>query len=128
MRTTISEMSTDETLYEQLGGRERIAAVVDEFYDRVTNDETVAGFFEDMDMAAQRAHMTQFLGSVAGGPVEYTGDEMREAHEPLDLEQRHFDAVATHLDGALRAFDVPDETVEAVLGEVAALEDDVLCR
>jgi hemoglobin len=121
-------MSTSDNLYEQLGGRDRIAAIVDEFYDRVLDDETVAHFFDDMDMAAQRAHMTQFLGSVTDGPVEYTGDEMRDAHEPLDLEREHFDAVATHLEGALRAFDVPDEAIRATMAEVAALEDDVLCR
>ncbi|WP_440006579.1 group I truncated hemoglobin [Halomicrococcus sp. SG-WS-1] len=121
-------MSTSENLYEQIGGRERIAAIVDEFYDRVLDDETVVHFFDDMDMAAQRAHMTQFLSSVADGPVEYTGGEMRDVHEPLDLEREHFAAVATHLEGALRAFDVPDEKVEAVMAEVAALEDDVLCR
>lgn len=121
-------MSTSDTLYEKLGGRERIATLVDEFYGRVLDDETVAHFFDDMDMAAQRAHMTQFLSSVAGGPVDYTGDEMREAHEPLALEQEHFDAIATHLEGALRSFDLPDEAVDAVMAEVAALEDDVLCR
>lgn len=56
-----------ETLYERLGGEDAIAAVVDEFYDRVVADEQVAYYFEDVDMQQQRAHQTQFISSVAGG-------------------------------------------------------------
>lgn len=121
-------MSTENTLYGRLGGKEQIATIVDDFYDRVLSDDLLAGFFEEMDMTAQRAHMTQFLSSVAGGPVEYTGEEMRAVHEPLDLEQEHFDAVAGHLEASLRDGGVDEEDIEAVMAEVAALEDDVLCR
>jgi hemoglobin len=121
-------MPSGDTLYHRLGGEERISTIVDEFYDRVLADESVAGFFHDVDMAAQRAHQTRFLSAVAGGPVEYDGEEMREAHEGLGLEPEHFAAIATHLEAALREFDVSDEDVEAIMSEVAALKDDVLCR
>lgn len=63
-----------------------------------------------------------------GRPVEYDGDDMRSAHEDLELEQEHFDAIGGHLEAALREFDVADEDVEEIMGDVAALEDDVLCR
>ncbi|MFC7079883.1 group I truncated hemoglobin [Halorussus caseinilyticus] len=121
-------MSAGDTLYHRLGGKEQISSIVDEFYERVLADDSVAQFFEDVDMAAQRAHQTQFLSAVAGGPVEYDGEEMREAHEGLGLEEQHFTAIATHLEAALREFDVPDQSVEEIMAEVAALKDDVLCR
>lgn len=121
-------MSSGDTLYHRLGGEEQISNIVDDFYERVLADESVAGFFEDVDMAAQRAHQTQFLSAVAGGPVEYDGGDIREAHEGLGLEPEHFAAIATHLETALREFDVPEESVESIMSEVAALEDDVLRR
>src|SRR6056297_2047130 len=93
-----SRMSAGETLYHRLGGKEQISSIVDAFYERVLADDSVAQFFEDVDMAAQRAHQTQFLSAVAGGPVEYDGEEMRAAHEGLGLEPEHFEAIATHLD------------------------------
>jgi len=121
-------MSSGETLYHRLGGEEQISNIVDDFYERVLDDESVAGFFDDVDMAAQRAHQTQFLSAVAGGPVEYDGEEMREAHDGLGLEQEHFAAIAAHLEASLREFDVSDEAVQDIMSEVAALEDDVLVR
>ena len=121
-------MSSGDTLYHRFGGEEQISNIVDEFYERVLADESVAHFFDEVDMAAQRAHQTQFLSAVAGGPVEYDGEEMRAAHEGLGLEPEHFEAIATHLDAALREFDVGDDARADIMSEVAALEDDVLVR
>ena len=40
------------TLYERLGGREAIGAVVDEFYDRVLSDDRINHFFEETDVTS----------------------------------------------------------------------------
>ena len=114
------------TLYERLGGEESIEAVVDEFYDRVVADDRVAHFFEDTDMQKQRAHQTQFLSSVAGGPVTYTGAEMQAAHAHLDVHQEHFDAIAELLEEALLEFDVDQEDRREVLEAVAQYEDAIV--
>ena len=117
---------SEETPYDQLGGEDAVAAVVDEFYERVLDDERLVEHFEDADVDELRAHQTTFLSSVAGGPVEYTGESMREAHAHLDLTEADFRRVAEHLEASLRAFDVPEEAVDEVLGAVAELKEDIL--
>jgi hemoglobin len=114
------------TLYERLGGREAIASVVEDFYDRMLDDDRVAGFFEDVDMARQRAHQTQFLSSVTGGPVEYDGREMREAHEGMGITDEDYDIVGGHLDASLADAGVADTDREAVMQEVEALRDPIV--
>ncbi|WP_418286599.1 group I truncated hemoglobin [Halorubrum sp. DTA46] len=116
----------EHTLYERLGGREAIGAVVDEFYDRVLEDGRVAHHFEDVDMAAQRAHQTRFLSAVAGGPVEYDGDDMDTAHDGMGITGSEFGAIATHLDDALAAFDVDGDDRSAVMEAVAGYEDAIV--
>ncbi|ELZ51305.1 globin [Halorubrum coriense DSM 10284] len=117
---------SNETLYERLGGEPAIGAVVEEFYDRVLADERVNHHFEDVDMAEQRSHQTKFLSAVTGGPLRYEGEEMATAHEELAISPAEFDAVATHLDEALRVFDVDDADREAVMEAVAGFERDVV--
>lgn len=119
-------MSGNETLYEKLGGEAAITAVVDGFYERVLADDSLVQFFEDANMQALRAHQVQFFSSVTGGPVEYTGDDMHEAHAHLDITHEHFGSVATHLQGTLEELDVPDEHIDEVVGAVAELEDDIV--
>ena len=117
-----------QTIYEQIGGRDAVEAVVDDFYDRVLSDDRLAGFFEGMDMQELRAHQVQFISSVAGGPVEYTGGDMREAHAHLDIDDGDYDAVCDHLERALRENDVGDDNVEAILSEVEELRAPILGR
>lgn len=116
----------EHTLYERLGGREAIGAVVDEFYDRVLDDDSVAHHFEDVDTTAQRAHQTRFLSAVAGGPVEYDGDDMDAAHAGMGITGSEFGAIATHLDDALAELDVDDDDRAAVMDAVAGYEDAIV--
>lgn len=117
-----------ETIYGEIGGRAAVERVVDDFYDRVLADERLVGFFEGMEMAELRAHQVQFISSVAGGPVNYAGDDMREAHDHLGIGEADFDAVGTHLERALRENGVDEANVAAIMSEVVALKDPVLGR
>jgi len=117
---------SEATLYDRLGGEDAVSAVVDEFYGRVLGDDQLTEYFEDADVDELRAHQTAFLSAVTGGPVEYTGESMREAHAHLDLTEGDFARVVDHLEASLRAFDVPDEAVDEALAAVAALQGDVL--
>lgn len=117
-----------QTIYREIGGHETVEAVVDEFYDRVLSDEQLVEFFEGMNMEELQAHQIQFISSVAGGPVDYSGDDMREAHAHLAITEADFDAVATYLECALRSNGVDDDNVEAIMAEVAALKPPVLNR
>lgn len=115
-----------ESLYEKLGGSDAIEGVVDEFYDRVLADESLAPFFEDVPMDRLRDHQVAFLTAVTGGPDEYHGADMRAAHAHLELTDDDFDAVAGHLTDALRAFDVAESDIETVVSEVETLRAPVL--
>lgn len=117
---------SDTDLYEALGGEEAIDAVVDQFYERVLADESLAHHFEDVDMDELRAHQASFLTYVTGGADEWEGQSMREAHEGLGITGEEFAAVAEHLQATLTDLGVPEEHAETVMAEVAALEDEVV--
>lgn len=89
-------------------------------------DERVAHRFDDVDMSAQRSHQTKFLSAVTGGPMQYEGDDMETAHEGLGVTDAEFDAIAGHLDAALREFDVDDADREAVMETVEGYRDDIV--
>ncbi|WP_049924135.1 group I truncated hemoglobin [Halopiger djelfimassiliensis] len=115
-----------ETLYDRLGGEDVIADVVDEFYDRIMADEQVAHYFDDVDMQKQRAHQAQFISSVTGGPVEYSGEDMEAAHADLGIGPDDFEAIATHLDEALASFDVDESDRQTVLEEIERYRDAIV--
>ena len=117
---------SEETLYDRLGGEPAIGAVVNEFYDRVLADESVAHYFDDVDMSEQRSHQTKFISAVTGGPIQYGGDDMETAHEGLSITDAEFDAIAGHLDDALCEFDVGDADREAVLEAIDGFRAEIV--
>ena len=119
-------MSEDKTVFDRLGGHEAVESVVNDFYSRVLNDERVIHHFEDSNTTELQAHQVQFISAVTGGPVEYSGDDMREAHRGMGITDNEFDVVAEHLDAALVENEVPDEDREQVLGTVEELRPEIV--
>ncbi|WP_166242032.1 group I truncated hemoglobin [Paenibacillus turpanensis] len=116
------------TLYEQLGGEGTIGKVVDYFYELVLADDTVNHFFSHTDMEKQRKHQTKFISFALGGPNQYTGLSMAKAHEGMNIQPQHFQAIANHLAAALAHFNVPQDSIDTVIAKVASLKDDILYK
>jgi hemoglobin len=117
---------TADSLYDRLGGRDGIRAVVDEFYDRLLADEEIGAFFEDTDMESLKRHQTDHLVEAAGGPAEYTGPPIRDAHLHVPFTEAHIERAVEHLEASLDAFDVPADDAAAVIGAVTRFEADLL--
>ena len=119
------------SLYERLGGEAAVNAAVDIFYRKVLADPSISDFFDTTDMDEQRNKQKAFLSMAFGGPKEYSGKDMREAHAPLvekGLNDSHFDAVAGHLDATLRELGVADDLIGEAMAIAAGTRDDVLGR
>src|SRR5699024_5646402 len=119
-------MSATDSMYGDIGGSEAVEDVVSEFYDRVLDDPLLEPYFEGYDMGTLYAHQVQFISTVAGGPVEYTGTDMQSAHEGMGITEEAYSRVAGYLADALRVNDVSEPYVENIMGEVMALEDDIV--
>lgn len=117
---------TGTTLYDRLGGREGIEAVVDEFYDRLLADDELGPFFADADTEMLRRTQADFLCEAAGGPETYDAAPVREAHLHVPFTESHVRRAIDILEATLAAFDVPDDDADKVVQAIAAYEADLL--
>lgn len=120
-----------DSLYERIGGAPAVEAAVDVFYRRVLADPLVNHFFDDTDMDAQRSKQKAFLTMAFGGPNEYTGKDLSDAHRDLvrrGMNDSHFDAVAGHLQATLEELGVPEAETGEVMTIAGGTRDAVLCR
>jgi hemoglobin len=123
--------TTQKSLYDQLGGQAAVDAAVDIFYRKVLSDDRISRFFDDVDMDRQRAKQKAFLTMAFGGPANYSGKDMRNAHARLvqaGLNDSHFDAVVELLGGTLKELGVADELIGQVAAIAESTRKDVLGR
>ncbi|MGY6277490.1 group I truncated hemoglobin [Methylomonas sp. MgM2] len=123
---------TNTTLYEQLGGEPAVSAAVEIFYRKVLEDYRINRFFDNKDMEQQLAKQKAFFTMAFGGPNNYTGRDMRQAHahlvQKLGLDDSHFDAVMEHLGATLQELNVPQELIAQAAAIAEGARDDVLNR
>jgi hemoglobin len=114
------------SLYDEIGGAAAVEAAVDIFYRRVLSDPLISHFFDSVDMDRQINKQKTFLTMAFGGPNQYTGKDMRQAHKHLKLSDEHFNAVAGHLVDTLQELHVAQSLIDEVMGIVASTHDDVI--
>ncbi|MFG1694898.1 group 1 truncated hemoglobin [Nonomuraea sp. NPDC049309] len=114
------------SIFDQIGGASAVSAVVDEFYDRVVADPALGRYFTGTDMGKLKAHQRSFVAAALGGPQEYRGKTMDQAHAGLGITGADFDAVVGHLAGALTHCGVPEETIATIAGALAPLRDQIV--
>ena len=114
-----------------MGGEAAVDAAVDVFYRKVLSDDRVSHFFDDVDMDRQIAKQKGFLTMVFGGPVAYTGKDMRAGHAHLiarGLDDSHVNAVIELLGESLREVGAPEQLIAKVAGIAESARADVLNR
>ena len=119
------------SLYERLGGEPAFQAAVDGFYRLMLTDARVSHFFDSVDMDGQIAKQKAFLTYVTGGPAEYTGKDMRSAHEHLlskGLADEHVDVVIEHLGATLVGLGPKPDDVAEVASLANSVRNDILGR
>lgn len=117
------------TLFERIGGKDAVTATVVRLYEKILADETLAPFFEGVDMSALRRSQIAFVTLAFGGFNNYSGKNLRSAHAGLvkqGLNDKHFNAVATHLSNAMKELGVNDDLIKEALSIVETTRNDVL--
>ena len=129
------EIMAEPTLYERLGGIFAIAAVVDNFSDRLLKNPTIVQANPELHqwhtvtypgrLPGLKWLRTLWLASLAGGPFQYTGRELRDAHFDLKIPPEVFDEVAAELAHTLDDFNVPEREKGEVLAGFAGEKGEV---
>ena len=114
------------SLYERLGGMESIAAVVEDFRDRVAKDDRINQKFAKTDLVRLRKMLIDQVCEAAGGPCKYTGRSMKEAHDGMRVTSGEFDALVQDLVATLNHFKVGKTEKDEILGVLGPLKPDIV--
>lgn len=109
---------SDKSLYERLGGYDAIAAVVANLMVRIKADDKLCRFYDHRGadgIAREEQLLVDFLCASSGGPMIYTGRDMKALHIGMRLDEDDWKRAIGHLTLTLEAFEVPKREKGEVL-------------
>src|SRR5919197_2614392 len=90
---SVFALAQEKSLYERLGGKDAISAVVDDFAGNVLADSRINKKFAKTDAPRLLANLKDFLCSATGGPCQYNGLSMKRSHKHMDVTAGEFNAL-----------------------------------
>ena len=85
------------SLYDRLGGKAAITAVIDDFVARCAADARINGKFARTDIARLKANLVDQVCEATGGPCQYAGRDMHTTHLGMSVTGGEFDALVEDL-------------------------------
>ena len=113
------------SLYDRLGGKPAITAVVDETIRNISVDPRINKRFATANAPNLSRSLVEFLCDRSGGPCKYTGLDMSAAHERMFIRDDEFDALVDDLVKALDHFNVPAAEKNEVLATLGRMKNAV---
>jgi hemoglobin len=117
------------TLYKQLGGREGIALVVDDFVTNMAGDSRVNARFKDMkptDVLKLKSHLADQICDATGGPCSYVGRDMKTTHKGMKITDAEWNATVENLVKALDKHKVDAKAKSELLALLGPMKADIV--
>jgi hemoglobin len=126
-----SGAAKQKSLYDRLGGKNAITAVVDEFVGRVAADNRINHFFaatasNPAQLASFKMKLVDQICEASGGPCKYVGRDMKTAHQGMGISTADFNALVEDLVGALDKFKVGAAEKGQLLGVLGPMQGQIV--
>ncbi len=124
--TPSGNTSMEKSLYDRLGGKTAITAVVDDFVGRVAADTRINGKFANANIPRLKSMLVDQICQASGGPCTYTGRDMKSTHAGMGVSSGDFDALVGDLVATLNKFNVPEREKNELLGALGPMKGDIV--
>jgi len=128
----LPDTTSPKNLFTRLGGKVAIAAVVDDFVERLKVNKTllanmaVKHAFEKVSVPGLKYSITELVCMATGGPQTYTGLSMRDSHAGLKINEQEWNAFAEDFTNTLNKFKVPEKERGELFMIVGSLKGDIV--
>ena len=109
-------------LYDRLGGKPAITAVVDDFVANVAADKRINARFANTDIPRLKRLLVEQICHASGGPCTYTGRDMETTHKGMNITDAEFGYLVEDLVQALDKHKVPEKEKNDLLTPLGGMK------
>jgi hemoglobin len=119
-------MAPKTSLYDRLGGKPAITAVVDDFVGNVAADDRISHFFAHTDISRLKMLLVEQICAGTGGPCTYAGRDMKTTHQGMNITDADFNALVGDLVKSLDKFKVPEKEQGELLAILGPMKPQIV--
>lgn len=123
---TEAGQETTKTLYDRLGGKAAITAVVDQFVTNVADDKRINARFSTTDIPRLKKNLADQVCMASGGPCTYSGRDMTTTHAGMKITAADFNALVEDLVASLNKFKVSETEKKELLGILGPMKKSIV--
>lgn len=119
----------EKSLYERLGGYDGVTGFVNDLLPRLKSDSVLGRFWAyrgDDGIEREKQLLIDYLCANAGGPVYYTGRDMKLSHIGMKITEQDWDLFFGHAGATMQALAVPRQECDDVVAFVSSLKGDIV--
>ncbi len=116
----------EQSLYDRLGGKDAITAVINDFVANVAADKRINARFAKTDIPHLKQMLVEQVCQATGGPCTYTGKNMRDAHKGMKITDADFNALVEDLTKSLDKFKVAEKEKNELLTALGSMKGDIV--
>jgi hemoglobin len=118
-----------KSLYERPGGYEGITAFTNDLLPRLQTDSQWGRFWQNRGVdgvAREKQLLIDYLCSSAGGPMYYTGRDMKLSHKGMKISGKDWSIFLQHAGVTMKTLQVPKQECDEVVAFVLSLKKDIV--
>jgi hemoglobin len=127
-----AEETKKKTLWDRLGGEFGVTKIVDDFVILAAPDPQVdfsrGGRYKPTpdQVAKMKREIVEQISQASGGPLKYTGPDMKSVHKGMGITEAQFDAAGAHFKKALEKNKVAPEDVQKILDALGSYRKEIV--
>jgi hemoglobin len=123
---TTPVIATDQSLFNDFGGREGLVLLMDDFMVNLLADPRTKPFFEASDQARVKNHLVEQFCVILNGGCTYSGRDMKTTHEGMGVTQAGFYALVEALQKSMATRNIPFRAQNKLLAALAPQHRDIV--
>ncbi|MEK6476485.1 group 1 truncated hemoglobin [Catalinimonas sp. 4WD22] len=125
------ETTTQVSLYERLGGRKGITALIDDIVEAHMQNPLIQVRFlpykEDPENLKKiKGHLVEFFCAGSGGEEAYTGRDMETTHRGMNISEAEYMAATDDIMKTLDKHNIDEESKKDVLAIAYSLKEQIM--
>ncbi|PCJ51386.1 MAG: group 1 truncated hemoglobin [Planctomycetota bacterium] len=122
-------MNDNKSLYERLGGYDGITIFANELLSRLQGDDKLGRFWKNRGkdgIEREKQLLIDYLCINAGGPVYYTGRDMKLTHEGMKISEEDWTIFIKRAGETMEFLKVPEQECNDIVTFVLSLKNDIV--